>query len=625
MARLPAYAPQLAALAAEAPSGGRWLHEIKYDGYRLGARVERGEVRLVSRRGGDWTARFPGVRDAVGALPCRAALLDGEVAAVLADGRTSFQALQRALGGARGARLAYFAFDLLHLDGEDLAARPLEDRKAALARLLARAPRDGPLRVAEAFPGDGPAVFREACRLGLEGIVSKRRDVPYRAVRGGGWLKVKCQARQELVVGGFTDEGGSPSDLGALLVGVPRPGSGLAFAGKVGAGFGSRAEARALRARVAALASEACPFVPRPPGWLGRHAHWVRPELVAEVGFTEWTADGKVRNPIFRGWRDDRPAEEVVVERAVGKTSSPVVGGVAVSHASRVLDPTTGATKLDLVRYYDAVAEAMLPHLAGRPLTLLHCPTGLGSCRFLRHGKQWAPSSVRRVRIAGTKVGEYLVVDDRAALLAVAQMGIVELHTWNTRAGRLEEPDRLVLDLDPGPEVPWRDVVAAALAVRDALRALRLESVVKTTGGAGLHVVVPLTPERPWSDALAFSRGLAAALAASDPARYTTSFARRGRERRILLDYLRNNRTNTSVAAFSARARPGLPVSVPLAWEELDRRRPQRFDIRSVPRRLARLRRDPWAGAERRAQRLSDQVLAAVAAASGRRASEHRA
>jgi bifunctional non-homologous end joining protein LigD len=381
-----------------------------------------------------------------------------------------------------------------------------------------------------------------------------------------------------------------------------------------------------------------CPFTPRPAGWLGRNAHWVRPELVCEVAFTEWTGDGSLRHPSFQGLREDKKATEVTRERAAPMatatsssnptstakptltstanptlTSSPTprkrssrtrkptetIGGIAVTNPDRVMYPDAGYTKRDVVRYYEAVASAILPHLAGRPLTLYHCPHGLsGACQFMRHSKVWALPALRRVRIQEkTKVGEYLVADTPAALLSLAQMDVLELHTWSSTVDRLEEPDRILLDLDPGPDVGFAEVVRAARLVRDALASIGLAAFVKTTGGRGLHVAVPLAPERPWQECLSFAKGLAIALERHDPRRFTTAFAKAGRERKILLDYLRNNRTSTAVCAYSTRARPGAPVSVPLAWDELTARlRPDRFTLRTVPRRLATLGEDPWRG-----------------------------
>jgi bifunctional non-homologous end joining protein LigD len=651
-ARLPPYRAQLALLVDEPPEGDAWIHEMKYDGYRIGCAVEGGRATLWSRRGKDWTAQFPEVAATARRLPVKSALLDGEVAVVLADGRTSFQALQNAFGGAGRGNLVYFAFDLLHLDGEDLSALPLLERKARLAKLLGQG--IGNFRFAPHVGGSGEAVFREACRLGLEGIVSKRRDQPYRPGRNATWVKTKCVLRQELVIGGFTDPEGAARDaIGALLVGHFERGV-LRFAGKVGTGF-TNASARALRKRLGPLQTKECPFSPRPAGWLGKNAHWVRPELVCEVAFTEWTGDGSLRHPSFQGLREDKDPKEVVREAPVrqGKrgeasvrsrrtpsptptptsTSTPTptprrrtrsspsrkpadeIGGVRITNPDRVMFPDRGYTKRDVARYYEAVSAAILPHLRGRPLTLFHCPKGLsGGCHFMKHSKVWALEAVRRVRIQEkTKLGEYLVVDTPEALLSIVQMDVLELHTWNSTVDRLEEPDRIVLDLDPGPEVRFAEVARAARLLRDALASLGLAAFLKTTGGRGLHVVVPLVPERTWDECLAFARAFATAVAAHDPRRFTVAFARAGRERKILLDYLRNNRTNTSVAAFSTRARPGATVSVPIAWDELGPRlRPDRFTLATVPRRLADLRVDPWRDYERHRRGLDRARLEAV-------------
>ncbi|MGI5864242.1 MAG: DNA ligase D [Myxococcales bacterium] len=630
------FAAELATLVKSPPPGDRWLHEIKFDGYRIGCRIDRGEVRLLSRRGNDWTDRFPFVVAKAKRLPVRQALLDGEVAVLMPDGRTSFQALQNLLSGLESGQLVYFVFDLLHLDGENVARLPLDARKRRLEKLLSGLPADGLIRYTVHWTGNGPLVHREACRLGFEGIVSKRRDLPYRPGRHGEWVKAKCTRRQELVIGGFTDPEGKRHGIGALLVGYYDAKGRLQFAGKVGTGFTERSAAD-LRTRLDALEQKTSPFAAGPTGWLGRNAHWVRPELVAEVEFAEWTRDGKVRHSSYEGLREDKPAREVrreeipvaegaprepraameqrpVLAPRSGRAAQPdaVVAGVAISHPQRVIFPDSGITKLDLARYYEAVADWILPHLEGRPLTLLHCPENIESrCHFLKHVKSWAPTSIRRVHLRERhKTGEYLIADSLPALVSLVQMGIVELHTWNARAGAIEQPDRIVIDLDPGPEVAWPAVIDAALLVRAAFEALGLRAFVKNTGGSGLHVVVPIVAERDWSECLELSRRLASFIARQRPELYTTALPKPGREKKILIDYLRNNRTNTSVAAYSVRARPRAPVSTPVRWEELSADLPpDYFTVANLPRRLATLKADPWSDYWRGEQRLEDWMM----------------
>jgi bifunctional non-homologous end joining protein LigD len=619
MARIPTYAPQLAQLVKSAPSGSDWLHELKYDGYRIGCRIDRGRVTLLSRKGNDWTTQFAAVsRDAI-KVKAKTALLDGEVCRVLPDGRTSFQALQNGTEGT----LVYFAFDLLHLDGTDLIDRPLEERKAALQRIL----RGTRIQFGDHLDADGPAAHREACRLGLEGIVSKLRGQPYRPGKRVDWVKTKCVKRQEFVVGGFTDPEGARDGIGALLVGYYSRES-LIFAGKVGTGFTVRG-ARELRATLNRIEIRKSPFDPPPAGWLGRNAHWVKPALVAEVVFTEWTDDGKIRHPSFQGLREDRDPMSVVRERESvvpnaprwGKVkSSPpaespdTVRGIRITHPDRVMYDDPRLTKLDVARYYDAIAPAMMRHVEGRPLTLVRCGDGIsGECIYMKHSKLWAPRELTRVKIQEkTKVGDYLVIESPEALVALAQMDILEIHTWNTRHRKVEHPDRIVLDLDPGPQVGWPAVVAAARQVRALLRAVGLESFVKTTGGKGLHVVAPLEPRQTWDVCLAFARAAAGALVRYDPSLFTTAFSKKGRERQILIDYLRNNRTNTSIAAFSTRARPGAAISMPLAWAELTPKlTPASFTVTTAPRRMAR-RADPWAQYFAVKQRLSPTAVRAI-------------
>jgi bifunctional non-homologous end joining protein LigD len=624
MVRIPPYNPQLAQLVKDAPQGPGWLHELKYDGYRIGCRIEAGDARLLSRNGKDWTGAFPEIARAAAGLKVKSALIDGEVCVLLPDGRTSFQALQN-LAGADRARLAYFVFDLLYLDGRSLMQEPLEVRKAALRKIV----KGARIRFSDHLDADGPDAFREACRLQLEGIISKPRDQPYHSGKRLGWLKTKCIKRQEFVIGGFTDPEGSREGIGALLVGIYDGGS-LIFAGKVGTGFTVKG-ARELRTTLHAIEVRESPFTPPPPGWLGRNAHWVKPALVAEVEFTEWTDDGKIRHPSFQGLRRDKKPKSIVREREKAPEVTPDTGlprrsrgeggaridvrGVGISHPDRVMYETPRLTKLDVARYYDIVADAMMPHVEGRPLTLVRCGEGLArGCFYMKHSKVWSPPELTRVKIREkTKIGDYLVIESPAAIVALAQMGILEIHTWNSRHRKVEHPDRIVLDLDPGPGIAWKTVVESAKVVRKLLQAVDLESFVKTTGGKGLHVVVPLEPRHDWTACLALSRAVAEALVRHDPQLFTTTFAKRGRENQILVDYMRNNRTNTSVAAFSTRARAGATVSVPLAWTELTPKLdPAAFTVETVPARLRRQRRDPWAQYFALKQRFSTKAMVAL-------------
>jgi bifunctional non-homologous end joining protein LigD len=622
----PEYVPQLATLVDKPPSGGEWLHEIKYDGYRIGARVRKGRVSLFTRNGNDWTAAFPEVADVVDKLSLDDGLIDGEVAVVLPDGRTSFQALQNTGAAANRGTLVYFVFDLLRLNGQSLGSLPLEERKAMLKKLVGGRS-TGRIRFSEHIEGNGEAFFAEACRAGLEGIVSKRRDHPYRAGRHGGWVKTKCVQRQEFVIGGFTDPEGMRAGIGALLIGYYE-GDRLVFCGKVGTGFTHKL-ALELRARLERIEQKTCPFTPPPAGWLGRHAHWVKPELVCEVVFTEWTTDGKIRHPSFQGLRADKDPKQITREKptaiqapvaralkARAKPARATILDVEISHPDRILYPDLKLTKIDIARYYESIKEWIVPHVAGRPLTLVRCPEGIGGeCFFMKHSKVWAPKALRRVRIKEkTKLGEYLIADDISGIVSLAQMDVLEIHTWNSVFEDVERPNRLVFDLDPGHEVDWPAVVRGARMVRDALTALKLESFVKTTGGRGLHVVVPLTPHADWTQCLDFSRALSERFEQAQPELYTTAFAKAGRSRKILIDYLRNNRTNTSIAAYSTRAREGAPVSVPLTWEELRvSLDPRSLTVLTLPKRLARLKTDPWAGYWKCRQRLTIQLVRAIA------------
>ena len=575
--------PQLATLAARVPSGPDWIHEIKFDGYRILAAVSDGKATLRSRSGHNWTGRFGPVASELGQLAAKQALLDGELVALDEKGRTDFQELQNALTTKDPDRLVYFAFDLLFLDGRDLRASPLLERKAALKKLLAHSPKR--VRYTDHMDGQGERFFRHSCKFGLEGVVSKRKDAPYRAGRSDAWTKVKCLHEQEFVIGGFTEPAGSRAAFGALVLGVQdaRAGGkhdGLRYVGRVGTGF-TQASLRELHRKLTALETPRGGFAEPPAGAAARGVHWVRPELVAEIAFSDWTRDGLLRQPSFKGLREDKPAAEVVRER---------VAEVKLTHADRVLYPEQGITKQDLAEYFADFAGRILPYVAGRPLSLLRCPAGIGKpCFYQKHAGESFPDAVRSTKES------FLYVEDAAGLAALAQAGVLELHPWSARVEDLERPDSMTFDLDPDPGAPWPRVLAAAREVRDRLAALKRESFVKTTGGKGLHVVVPLKPAAGWADVKAFAKAFAELMAADSPNRYTAKSSKAAREGLIYIDYLRNERGQTAIAAYSPRARTGAPVATPLAWDELKPSlKSDRFTVLNIPRRLSNGRGDPW-------------------------------
>ena len=637
--------PQLATLAEAPPEGDDWLHEVKHDGYRLLVRVEHGKVELLTRRGQDWPHRFPAIAEAAARLPCRAALLDGEAVVLDRRGVSDFQRLQQALSGQgdpRAARLV--AFDLLHLDGWDLTDAPLRARKEALRHLLAALPAGARgLRFGDHLVGDGGEVLARACAAGLEGVVSKRADSRYyMGLRCRAWLKVKCFLRQELVVLGWSRPEGSRVGIGALILGLPE-GGGWVEAGRVGTGFDDAA-LREWRRRLAPLERDR-PTVTNPTrGAEGRRIRWVEPRDVVEVAFAGWTRDGRVRQASYLGLREDARAEEVrreLVEPVRGtgpRRPAPrgnpgrggvEVGPVRVTNPERVLFGEVGATKLELVRYYERVAPLLLPYAAGRPLTLVRCPAGLDGeeekprqtrrkgqsqarrCFYQKHARASIPAAVTRVPIeeaGGTAL--YLAVEDEVALLSLAQHGVIELHLWGSRIDRLDRPDRLVLDLDPGPGVGWDALVLAARVVRRRLQELGLETFPLSTGGNGLHLVAPLVRRHGWARVKGFAQALARELARAHPRAFTARMAKKEREGRIYLDYLRNDEGSTAVCPWSVRARPGAPVAAPLTWEELDPAAPLRFGVRDVDALVA--RGDPWTGYFERRQSIGKAALEAL-------------
>ncbi|HEX6751714.1 MAG TPA: DNA ligase D [Longimicrobium sp.] len=650
--------PELATLVDDVPPGEDWLHEIKFDGYRILAFIDGGRVRLVTRKANDWTDRFFGLVAPLKTLPARQAILDGEVVIVAPNGTTSFQMLQNVLNNGRQDELVFYAFDLLYLDGIDLRGVPLSARKEALRALLGGAA-DGPLRYSDHVTGSGKAFHAQACRMGLEGIISKRADSRYLSKRAKDWLKVKCQKRQEFVIGGWTDPKGSRSGFGSLILGFYRDGE-LIHAGRVGTGFNEET-LRDLHRRLKKLAAETTPFAnygKRKP----RDVHWVKPQLVGEVAFTEWTEEGILRHPTFQGLREDKSPRDVVreEEQPVAKAAkdSPAppsevseereeyprplrnrgllerppstrsrsrgrkgpeaeVAGVRISNPDKVLFPDVGVTKLELARYYEEIGDDwMLPYCADRPLTLVRCPEGAGKpCFYQKHADDNFPRPVGRVDVTENTGEEdvYTYVDSVAGLVSMVQMGVLELHVWGSKNDNVDRPDLFILDLDPAEDVAWERVVRSAFSVRDQLGEMGLESWCKTTGGKGLHVVVPLARRHTWEEVKEFTRLFCREVAGRAPGEYITKSTLSKRKGKIFLDYLRNARGATAVSAFSARAKRTCPVSVPLSWEELSPKiRSEAFTPAAVIERLKKLTRDPWEDFYKTRQTITKQMKAAV-------------
>ncbi len=572
-------APQLASLVRAPPSGPGWISEIKFDGYRMLCRKQGDAVTLLTRNGLDWTKRVPVLAEAIARLPADRAMVDGELVALDKDGRSSFAVLQDALSGEKTGALLFYAFDLLHQDGTDLRALPLKARKQALDTLLDAA--GDPIRLSEHLTSELAKVRTEACKHGLEGIVCKRLDAPYRAGRGKDWLKLKCEDREEFVIVGFTPPKGSRGHLGALQLARNGEERRLHFAGGVGTGF-TAARLRRLRERLDPL-REASP----PDGLSGgetapKTTQWVRPELVCEIRFANLTPDGMLRHASFLGLREDKPATEVVQAPAVRLT-----------HPDRLLWPEDdgGVSKAELAAYWQAVAARALPGIAGRPLAFVRCPDGIAQTHFFqKHKTRGMPEAITE----GTHDGApYLAMDGEAGLLAAAQIAAIELHSWGSSLADAGHADQLVFDLDPGEEVNFADVVAAAKDVRARLGRAGLVGYARTSGGKGLHVVAPIRTAADWSQLRAWCRRFAERMEREAPQSYVASTRKVRRRGRILVDWLRNGLGSTAIASYSPRARPGATVATPLSWREvaasLD---PAQFTIRTVPARLRRA--DPW-------------------------------
>ena len=576
-------APQLATLVDQAPADTtEWLWELKFDGYRLLARVHQGAVRLFTRNGNDWTHRMPELVKAIGGLPLSSGWLDGEVVAVDAHGTPDFQALQNAFDAKVARDLVYYAFDLPYADGHDLRSLPVVQRRERL-RALVEQGKSERVRFSEGFEARPSDLVSSACHLGFEGVIGKRKSAPYVSRRSPDWIKLKCGQRQEFVVAGYTDPQGARTGIGALLLAVHGDDGALRYAGSVGTGFSERT-LKELHARLSALQTPRSPF---PEGTaVDKKAHWVRPRLLAEVSFAEWTKEGRIRHSVFHGLRADKPVRAVVQEKpqamaAIEKRQAPRKaakaapaawpGALQISHPDRVIDAASGTTKLDLVRYYATVAPLMMEHLKGRPVSLVRAPEGVGGELFFQ--KHLDKASLAGVRLLDPALDEghapLLEVVRPEGLLSAAQMNVLEFHTWNARKDRIERPDRMTFDLDPGEGVPWEAVLEAAQLLQVMLAELHLPAFLKTSGGKGLHVVVPLKRLQGWAVVKGFSQAVVQHLADTIPERFVARSGPRNRVGKIFVDYLRNGRGATTVSAWSARSRPGMGISVPVAWKEL--------------------------------------------------------
>jgi bifunctional non-homologous end joining protein LigD len=606
---LPAFIPpQLASEASAPPVGEHWVHELKLDGYRIQAHIDKsGKVRLYTRSGLDWTHRMPTVARELGRLSLEGAVMDGEVVVLAADGQSSFADLQAAFEEGAKHPLTYFVFDLLHLNGHDLRQEPLTERKKILAQMLDSLAEDGVVRYGQHIETEGAPIFAEACKLGAEGIVSKRSDSVYNSGRTKSWLKIKCDRRQEFVIGGFTKPANGTDGIGALLLGYYDDKKKLIYAGRTGTGF-TQANSRKLRKQLEEMRQDGMPFA-AVPGTAGKGALWVRPELVAEVQFSTWTADKLVRQASFKGLREDKKAAEVrrevpdasLSQKAPEKkanASAPRRLGFKVTHPDKVVDPETGVTKQALIDYYLAVGPLMLPHVTGRPLSLVRCPNGTGQkCFYQKQLGAGMPPGIEGVKIPNAKGGAtetYVTVPIEEGLAGLAQMNVLEVHPWGSTNLDLEHPDRIIFDLDPDEAVSWATLGESALEVRERLKKLGLRSFVKTTGGKGLHVVAPIRASLGWEQVKAFTRAFALQMEQDNSKLYITKMTKAARKNKIFVDYLRNEREATAVAPYSSRARLGMAAALPLDWAELKSAKAPKFLIARFEEWSDRVRKDPW-------------------------------
>jgi bifunctional non-homologous end joining protein LigD len=615
---LPAFrTPQLATLSTSIPSGPDWVFEMKYDGYRCLAAISGDDVQLFTRSGKDWTEQFAAIVPPLRQLTKSSALIDGELCAFDAEGRTDFSTLKSHLSN--GGSLVYFAFDLLELDGQDLSDLPLLERKAKLEALLGKVDASSLVQYSTHVKGNGQKVFDAIAREGHEGIIAKDGTARYSGTRTRSWLKIKASKRQEFVIAGWSPSAKRKS-FASLLLGTWE-GDKLVYRGRVGTGF-TVESADALQVQLDKLATTKSPLADVPK-LIARGAKWVKPELVAEVGYAEVTPDNILRHPSFLGLREDKPSHEIKLETPTSAKAldsaeglkAAEAAGIKITSPDRVIYPNQGVTKADLVAYYVAVAERMLPYIADRPLSLLRCPQGRAKyCFFQKHDTGGFPPAMKSILIT-EKDGEkedYFYLDDLAGLIAGTQMNVLEWHMWGARNADVEKPERIIFDIDPDEGLAFADVKAAAKDIRDVLSALGLESFPLVSGGKGVHVIAPLVPKAEWPEVKAFCKDVASRLAEASPDRYTANIRKAARKGRMFIDYLRNERGSTAIAPWSSRSREGAPAAVPISWDELDAvQAANQFTLGEAAIRAQAP--DPWPGYFETEQSLTKAMLMAVA------------
>ncbi|PWE39560.1 DNA ligase D [Pseudomonas prosekii] len=609
--------PQLATLVESAPSGD-WRYEIKFDGYRMLARIENGTVQLFTRNGHDWTAKLPSQAQALASLGLESAWLDGEVVAADENGVPSFQLLQNAFESGKSGAIVFYLFDMPYLNGVDLREVPVEERRSALAKVLERS-EDEILRFSEDFGEDASDLLASACQMNMEGLIGKRVGSPYVSRRSDDWIKLKCQHRQEFVVVGYTEPKGARTLFGALLLGLHDKDSGeLRYAGKVGTGFNERT-LKSIHAQLTPLEVKKPAVVNPPTGFEAKGVHWLKPVLLAEVAYAEITKDGSVRHSVFHGLRSDKPAKDITEEtpkdvsepstpapeKKPKKSATPTPGKIRITHPDRVIDASSGSTKMQLAEYYVSVADWILPTLKNRPIALVRAPEGVaGELFFQKNAERLAIPGIESVD--GETV---MLINNAEALVGAVQMSTIEFHSWNARAPDLERPDRFVLDLDPDPALPWKSMVEATTLTLTILDELGLTSFVKTSGGKGIHLVVPLTPKDSWDSVKEFSHGIVKYMAKLIPQRFSAVSGPKNRVGRIFIDYLRNAKGATTINAYAARTREGLPVSVPIYREEVaEIKGANVWNIHNLHERLGELGEDPWADYAKTRQTITNEM-----------------